>query len=169
MQRPASTEYGEFYRGYVARVPDGDILQILHDQQQETATLLQRISEAKAGHRYAPGKWSIRQIAGHMIDAERIFAYRALCFARGEQQPLPGMDQDAYMKLANFDQRPLQEMAGELFLVRQTTLALFRSFDEPAWQRQGVASGYPCSVRALAYIIAGHERHHLAVLQERYL
>jgi uncharacterized damage-inducible protein DinB len=167
--RPAPTEYAPALGAYIATVPEGDLLQLLEDQRRETQGLLGGLSEAQAVHRYAPGKWSIKQVAGHLMDAERVFAYRALRFARGDATPLAGFDEQAWVPPARFDARPLTGIAVELDAVRRATIALLRSFDAETLARRGTANGKEISVRALAYVIAGHERHHLAILRERYL
>ena len=167
--RPAPSEYAPFYAGYVEQVPDGPILAVLEQQIEETLRLLGPLSDAQALHRYAPGKWSIKEVVGHLIDAERVFAYRALRFARGDATALPGFDQDPYVARAGFDEQPLDALRAALRHVRLGTLDLARSFDEQTLLRRGTASGSPISVRALLYCIAGHERHHAAVLRDRYL
>jgi uncharacterized damage-inducible protein DinB len=167
--RPDASEYAPNYQGYVTKVPDGNLLEILEDQRQETQELLAGITEGRAMHRYAPGKWSVKEVIGHLTDAERVFSYRALRFARGDQTPLPGFDENAYAPAGKFDARALPDLAAELHAVRRATIALFAGLDAPALARRGLASNQEVSVRALAYIIAGHERHHLGVLRERYL
>lgn len=167
--RPADSEYNRFYQPYVSEVPDGNLLDSLATQRDLTSALLADISDTNAGFRYADGKWSIREVIGHVADAERVFAYRALRIARGDTTPLQGFDENAWMPFAEFDRRPLADVGAELRAVRDSSLALFRSFDPDAWLRMGTASGHPVSVRALAWIVAGHERHHMRVLQERYL
>jgi uncharacterized damage-inducible protein DinB len=167
--KPEATEYAPYYGRYVSLVQDGDILATLHAQLDETLTLLSNISESQAEMRYAPGKWSIKELIGHVIDTERIFGYRALRFARNDQTPLPGFEQDDYARNASVDDYPLRDLAGEFSYVRQSNLCLFRHLSPEAWQRSGTASGNQVSVRALAYIIAGHELHHRAILREKYL
>jgi uncharacterized damage-inducible protein DinB len=168
MSRPGRDEYAEYYGRYIDRVPDGDVVAMLESQGNETQKLLASIGEEKAGYRYEPGKWSIKEVVGHIADAERVFAFRLLAFARGEKQPLPGFDQDEYMETANFDARSLADLADDLASTRHATLTLVRSFNDEAWDRRGVASDNPVSVRALAWITAGHERHHVNILRERY-
>lgn len=169
IHRPEETEYLPYYGKYIAMVPDGDILAVLSRQLEETLSLLRGIPESEAGHRYGPGKWSIREVVGHMIDCERIFAYRALRFARGDQTPLSGFEENDYVRNATFDEVPLGSLAAELESVRGATLFLFQHLDGEAWKRAGVANGSPVSVRALVYIIAGHELHHRGILRDRYL
>ena len=167
--RPSRSEYDRYYDGYISRVPEGDLFDLLERQGRETQGLLRGIDDAKALTRYAPGKWSIKDMLGHVIDTERIYAYRALRFARGDAQPLSGFEQDDYVRAAGSDRRPLVELAAELDQVRRATILLFRSFDGAALERRGTADTKALTVRALAYIIAGHERHHVAILRERYL
>lgn len=167
--RPADSEYNRFYQPYVSEMPDGDLLDMLASQRDSTSALLAGISDANAGYRYATGKWSIREVIGHVADAERVFSYRALRIARGDMTALPGFDENAWMPFAEFDRRSLADVGAELRAVRESSLALFRSLDRDAWLRTGTASGHPVSARALAWILAGHERHHVRVLRERYL
>jgi hypothetical protein len=168
LARPEADEYAPFYAGYVARVPEGDVLELLARQAEDTQALLSSLEPDRASYRYAPDKWSVTEVVGHLCDAERIFSYRALRFARGDETPLPGFDEQAYVPNAGFDRRGLPDVLGELRCLRQSTLFLFRGLDEAAGRRRGVASGHPMSTRALAYVIAGHERHHLEVLRTRY-
>lgn len=169
MSRPDSTEYAPFYAGYVSHVPEGDILTILEQGAQTTASLLTGLSPSQADFRYAPGKWSVKEVLGHIADAERIFAYRALRFSRGDQTPVPGFEQEGYIQHGNFGARTLSDLIAEFATVRQATLFLFRNLDDAAWRRKGTASGAEVSVRALAYITAGHEIHHREILRTRYL
>jgi hypothetical protein len=168
-RRPEPGEHVPFYAGYVALVPDGDVLATLRAQAGETVSLLRGLPSDRAGHRYAPGKWSLGQVVGHVADAERVFAYRALAFARGDASELPGFDENAYAEASPAVDRPLAEVLGDLAAVRGATLSLFGALPGAAWARRGVANGNPVTVRALAWIIAGHERHHVRVLRERYL
>ncbi|HEX8071858.1 MAG TPA: DinB family protein [Pyrinomonadaceae bacterium] len=167
--RPDRTEYPPYFEGYVSLVPDGDVLDTLSRQIDDTLALVERADPAWGDHRYAPEKWSVKEVFGHMIDSERVFNYRVLCFARGDRTPLPGFDQDDYMRLANFSDRALADLAAEFAQVRRTTLLLFRGLDDAAWPRRGVANNNEATVRAMAYIIAGHERHHVQVLRTKYL
>jgi hypothetical protein len=166
--RPGASEYAPYYERYVSLV-EGDVLETLERQAAETASLLGGISETAAGARYEPGKWSVKELIGHVIDTERIFAYRALRFARGDRTPLEGFDQDPYVAAANSDARTLSSLAEEFAHVRASTLALFRGLDAEAWARGGTASDNEVTVRALAHILAGHEAHHIRILRERYL
>jgi len=167
--RPAKTEYNSYYQPYVDESPGEDVLAALVAQRDSTAALLAKVPENKAGYRYAPGKWTLREVIGHLADSERVFSYRALRVARADATPLPSFDEDAWMAPANFERRALAEVAAEFRAVRESTLALFRGFDAEAWPRVGTASNHPISARALAWIISGHEAHHVRVLRERYL
>jgi hypothetical protein len=167
--RPQTGEYGSYYQRYIDLATEDDIVAALDAQSHETATLLGGISEQQASHRYEPDKWSIKQLVGHVIDGERIFAYRALSIARGETQALPGFDQDPYVANAASDERSISDLAKELATVRHANVMMLRALPEEAWRRVGTASDNPISVRAIAYILLGHERHHLRILRERYL
>lgn len=166
---PNEGEFAPFYARYVARVPKGDVLKTLATQISDTASLLRSLPEERSRFRYAPDKWSIREVVGHMIDAERIFDHRALSIARGDPTPLPGFDENVYARASRSDARTLAELTSELELVRQSTVALFSSFDAEMVNRRGTANNVEVTVRALAFIIAGHERHHVDVLRSRYL
>ncbi|MFN0157677.1 MAG: DinB family protein [Bacteroidota bacterium] len=166
---PEPTEYLAYYGKYVSLVPKADILSTLNKQMNETLSLLRNIPEARSLTRYAPGKWSIKETVGHMIDSERVFAYRALRFSRNDKNALPGFDQDPYILYGNYDAHPFNELVEEFAHVRQSTILLFKHMSDEAWLRKGVASDAEISVRALAYIIAGHELHHMDILRTRYL
>jgi len=166
--RPTASEHAAFYSPYIARVPDGDVLDHLARQIDDTRRALRDLPAERSGHRYAPDKWSVTEVVGHLADAERVFAYRALRFARGDATPLPGFDETVYTPAGEFDRRPMAALVDEFGVVRAATLALFRGLPADAATRTGVANGQPISVRALAWIIAGHELHHRAVLRERY-
>ena len=167
--RPEPGEYAPFYETYVSLIAETDVVGALERQTAEALALLRPIPEGRGGHRYEPGKWSVKQLVGHIIDAERIFAYRALAIARGDRRPLPGMDQDEYMAGADFDARTLAGLADEFEAVRRSNVLMLRAFTPEAWARRGTASDNEVTVRALAYILAGHEAHHVRVLRERYL
>lgn len=169
MPRPDKTEFAPYYGRYVDKVPDGPIVDVLASGMNETLTLLRSIPEARADHRYAPGKWSIKEVVGHVIDGERVFAYRALRFARRDETPLASFEQDDYVPAGNFGARTLADLADEFEAVRGATIHLFRHFDETQLSRRGTAADNPVSVRALGYITAGHEVHHREILRERYL
>ncbi|MDX1501233.1 MAG: DinB family protein [Thermoanaerobaculia bacterium] len=169
MERPAPEEYHEYYRPYVALVPDGPILVTLERQLTDTLALLGGLDEERATHRYEPGKWSVKEVVGHLVDIERLFAFRALWFARRDPGEQPGMEQDDWVAAAGFDRRTLAELLAELRAVRRATLTLFHGFTEEDALREGIASGRRFTVRSLAWIAAGHELHHRGVLAERYL
>lgn len=166
---PAVGEYLEYYHKYIDRVPQGDLLETLERQYDEVPRFLGEIPAGLHEHRYAEGKWSVKEVVGHLSDTERIFGYRALRVARGDETPLPGYDENAFVANAGFDRRPLQSLVDEWRDVRRATLALLRAIDATEAARSGVANGAPISVRAIAYIIAGHTEHHLEILKTRYL
>jgi uncharacterized damage-inducible protein DinB len=168
INRPNPDEYSEYAARYVELVGNDLILDILERQKGESYNLFTRLSAEKAASTYAEGKWTIKQVVGHMADTERVFAYRALVFSR-ESITLPGFDQDIYMQQATFNNRPLEDLANELKTVREASLYLFRSMTETQSTQKGIASGSPFSVRAYAYMIAGHELHHINILKQRYL
>ena len=167
-ERPLPSEYAPVYARYVDHVPSGNIIDLLETQLDDLLRLLEGLSDQDAGFRYAPDKWSIKQVVGHMIEAERIFVYRALAFSRNETNPLPGYEQDDYVGAANFDEQSWSGLLDELRAVRKATVCFFRSLNDAMMERTGVANEVSFTVRALAYIIAGHERHHINVFQERY-
>jgi hypothetical protein len=167
--RPAPDEFAPYHNTYISLVPDGDIAAILARQIADTLSLISEIGEAGGDYRYAPDKWSVRQAVGHMIDTERVFTYRALCFARGDEGPFPSFDQDQYVRQAPFEAATLGRLAAELDIVRQATLCLFRGLRADDWSRAGVASDHRITVRAIAFIVAGHELHHQRILASRYL
>jgi len=168
IDKPAENEYASFYARYVALVPEADILGVLEQQTQAIGRLAGSVGAEKETYRYAPGKWSVREVFGHLVDGERVFGYRAFCFSRGEQAALPGFDENQYVAVAGADRIPIAELADEFAAVRASNLAFLRRLSGAEAARVGTASGKPISVRALAYIMAGHPRHHLAVLRERY-
>lgn len=167
--RPAKTEYAASYEPYVGWVPEGPIVALLRGQLDEVVSFLDGLDGAVADRRYAPGKWSVREVVGHVIDVERVFAYRALCFGRGDGGPLPGFDQDDYVRAAEFSRRSLESLVREFALVRRANLEMFAGFDDEIWLRGGTANDAYVSVRAIAYILAGHAAHHVTLLRERYL
>jgi hypothetical protein len=167
---PDRTEAAEYYFTYIDRVPrDADIVRLLDEQLPETMKLLDGISEEKSLYRYAPGKWSIREVLSHINDTERMFTFRALWFARGFESALPSFDQEVAITGAFADERPWRDHIEEFRAIRAASLTFFRSLRQEAWLRRGIASGNPFSVRALAYITAGHLAHHVALMKERYL
>jgi uncharacterized damage-inducible protein DinB len=167
-ERPAPDEHSPYFARYVSRVPDGDVIATLTRQLEETLATLGAVAEEHGTYRYEPGKWSIKEVAGHMVDTERILAYRALWAARGDRAPLPGFEQDDFVKATRFDRRALREILEEMRLVRQANLILFRSLTDEELLRRGIANDVEFTARAMIFIIAGHERHHLTQLRERY-
>ncbi len=168
ISQPAADEYAEFHRGYMASVAgEPDAISLL-DRQRQTIAQLRALTPKQAGHRYADGKWTVREMIGHLIDSERVFAYRLLCIARGERGALPGFDEQAYAAASNADRRTLNELLDEFESVRASTLTLLRSLDEGVLTARGTVKTWSLSVRALAFIIAGHFAHHVKVLADRY-
>ena len=166
--RPSPSEYPESYEDYVASIPGDDVGPELLSQMVEADRLLGGLSEGRALYRYAAGKWSVKEVVGHLCDSERVFAYRALRFGRGDPTPLSNFDENLYAQTGRFDARSMADLLDELRVTRSATLALFGSFDEQAMQGSGVARGNRVSARALAWVTAGHMRHHFAVLRDRY-
>lgn len=166
-RRPENTEYAPFYEGYIARVPETEVLPVLESQIAEMRALAAAAAE-KETFRYGPGKWSVREVIGHLTDAERVFGFRAFCFSRGEEAALPGFEENQYVAASGYDAVDLASLVREWTLVREGNLEVLRRLPEEAWSRTGTASGWPISVRALAYAMAGHLRHHRAILRERY-
>jgi hypothetical protein len=166
--RPEPGEYAPYYERYISLVRGGDILTALDQQRRQTMMLLCGRDENDGDFRYAPDKWSAKEVLGHVNDTERIFAYRALRIARGDRTPMEGFEQDDYVRNGGLAQRRLCDLIEDYIAVRRATLSLFRNLEEQAWLRRGVANKNEVSVRALAYIIAGHELHHRGILEERY-
>lgn len=169
MNRPSTDEYAEFYETYVSLVPETDINSVLANQIGEIKKLFGTIDEEASLFRYADGKWSIREVLGHLIDGERIFAYRAARIGRGDATPIEGFDQDLYIENSRFDETPLGDLLDELIHCRESNILMFRQFDERAWSFRGNASGCVVTARALAFMMAGHIRHHVAIVEQRYL
>ncbi|MEM9291308.1 MAG: DinB family protein [Acidobacteriota bacterium] len=166
--RPQADETAPYYHRYINRVPDGDILATLAEQIQATDNLLRQLPEEKADFRYAPGKWSVKEALGHLFDTERVFTYRALTFARADEVELPNMDQDAWVVHSGFHQRSLGSILDEAHVIRASSIALFRHLPDEAPTRRGIASANSMSVRAVPWILAGHELHHHEVFREKY-
>ena len=165
---PAESEYASFYAGYVAKMAsEGDVVATLERQRDELAALPAAAGDRET-HRYGDGKWSVREVVGHLGDAERVFGYRLFCISRGEQQSLPGFDENTYAARSGADERPLAELVAELLALREVNLGVVRRLAGEAWDQRGVANNHPITVRALAYVLAGHCRHHLDILRERY-
>lgn len=168
IERPGADDHAPYYGRYIEQVGDGDIVEALEAQRAETLALLGATPPDLERHRYAPEKWSVREVVAHLIDTERVFAYRALSFARGDAGPLPGMEQNQWNEEARGDEVPLARLAEELDAVRRSSIALFARMTPEALERRGVASGVSFTVRAFPWIIAGHELHHRGILLERY-
>ena len=167
--RPTPDEYAPSYAGYIARIGEGaDPVAVLHGQLESLPALLGAVSDAQAHARYAAGKWSVKEVIGHLSDTERIFAYRLVRILRGDATPLSGFDQNEYVRVAAFDRVSLQDLVVDWAAVRRATLALVRGLEPAAWARRGVANGKPVTAGALLYIIPGHVQHHVDVLRTRY-
>lgn len=169
IDRPGETEYAPFYAGYVQSVPDGEVFEVLARQPDTLRSLLAELSAAQADFPPGPAEWSIKEVVGHINDSERIFSYRALRISRGDSAPLAGFEQDDYVREANFGERTLPDLLEEFELIRRANLLTFRGISQSASQRQGTASGYNVSVRALLFIMAGHVEHHQESLRKDYL
>lgn len=169
LPRPSADEHAPYYARYVDLVPGGDLLDTMRHQLDDAWQFFSTLPETKGNHAYAPGKWTIREVLGHVIDTERIFAYRALRIARGDQTPLPGFDENLYAPESLASGRKLVDLAEELGLVRRSNLALLKTFTPEVGARMGTASGHPVSARAVAWIMTGHVLHHMMIVRERYL
>ncbi|KAA3610380.1 MAG: DinB family protein [Calditrichaeota bacterium] len=169
MERPASTEYAKYYQGYIDLVPNGDILQILEKQNDQFCEFLAQVDEEKANYRYAEGKWSIKQVIAHLIDVELVFMYRALRISRKDSTPIPGFEQDDYIKNSDQSHLTLSELVEQFYHMRKASIALLRSFSPDMWQNIGTANGFPASVRAIAHVMIGHVIHHMKVIHSKYL
>ncbi len=167
--KPEAGEFNPYYGKYIALVPAGDVVADMESHGKSLAAFLRGPASSRASHRYAPGKWSVKEVIGHIADAERIFAYRALRAARGDATPLASFDENAYVPAGDFDQRGLEDLVREFEAVRAASICLFASLSEATAKKVGTASNAPISVRALAYIVDGHGRHHEGILRERYL
>jgi hypothetical protein len=167
--RPEPGDYAPYYENYIKLVEDGDILKILNEQSKKTQDVLNSFSEHKGNFRYADGKWTVKEVVGHLLDSERVFAYRALCIARGEKKSLPGFDQDDYVNEGNFNGRELFELNYEFRLLRESNLLLFRSFTTEMLKKRGFANETSVTVLAVLFMIAGHEKHHMKILREKYM
>jgi hypothetical protein len=166
--RPRADEYAPFYSGYVSLVPDADLVSLLREQHEDTVKMLRAVPAERASFAYAPGKWTVKEVIGHLCDSERIFTYRALRFARGDAQPLTGFDENHYVPAGRFGDRAIGDLVDEFEAIRSATIHVFRYLDQKELERRGVSNNNPISVRAIAYVVAGHERHHVKLLHERY-
>ena len=169
MRRPERSEAADYYHRYIDQVPGSDILGYLTSQREDVSRVLRGVAEAKAGHRYAPDKWTLREVVGHLNDTERLFCSRAFWFARGFDSPLPSFDQNVAIAEGRFNDRSWTGLIDEFLAVRDATLTFFAGLPADAWDRRGIASDNPFSVRALAYLAAGHVTHHLEIVKSRYL
>lgn len=168
-QRPENNEYAEFYANYVSLVEEADVVSALQKQPDELKNLLAALPEEKANFRYAEGKWSVKELLGHIIDGERVFSYRALRISRGDKTPLAGFEENSYVAGGNFSNSNLADLLEEFSLLRAANVLLFKNLTDAAWLRTGTASDAIVSVRALAFIMVGHVRHHANILRDRYL
>lgn len=169
MNRPEKTEYDPYYERYVSLVADGDIIGTLGAQSTHLQDIFTGLREEKGEFRYADGKWSIKELLGHLIDGERMFAYRLFRISRGDETPIEGFEQDGYIENAHSNERSFADILEEFSLLRRANMILFKNLDDAAWSRIGTANNVQVSVRALIYIMAGHIEHHLTILRERYL
>ena len=167
-ERPAESEFAPYYARYIEQVPDGDVVSSLEAGIGEMLSALRAVPESRASYRYAPDKWTLAEMLVHVADTERVMAYRLLRIARADETPLPGFEQNDWVPTSGAARRTLASITTELEAVRAATLALLRGLPPEAWERRGTASGFVFSARALAWVIAGHERHHLKLLRERY-
>lgn len=166
---PLTTEFAPYYAGYLALITEPDILAMLEAQIDDLERMIQAVPPERETYRYAPGKWSIREVVGHLIDADRVFGYRAFCISRGEKAALPSYDENEYVAKSGYHDRTLQDLLAEFTQVRQSNLAFFLRLTDDQWMQMGIANHNPVSVRAIAFITAGHLRHHLNVLQKSYV
>ncbi|MCB9019361.1 MAG: DinB family protein [Chitinophagales bacterium] len=168
-KQPEEGTFIPYQKTYFDLVPAGDLVDLITNQFNDTETLLLRLSDDQAGHAYAPGKWTIKEVINHLVDCERIMCYRALCIARGEQTSLPGFEQDDYVTASGANERSMKDLVNEFRTVRQASISLLRTFDDAALSRLGTANHHTVSVNALCHVIAGHELHHMKIIRERYL
>lgn len=167
-RRPDPSDYAPYFSRYIDLVPETDIITALESQMADTTKSLRSISEERGSFRYAPGKWTIKGVIGHVGDGERVFGYRAMCFARGEKTSLPNFDENTYAEQADFERWPMKALVDHLEQQRRANVLMFRNLADDAWDRKGLASNNPATPRSMAFIMVGHERHHLRVLREKY-
>jgi len=167
--KPKLGDYNIYYHRYISMIEDDDIIVVLEEQRKTSEKFLKTFTEKQGNYSYEAGKWTVKEVLGHLIDNERIMAYRALAFARGEKQSLPGYEQEDYVAESNFNKRSLDDLINEFKTVRESNINLFKSFDEEILNRSGTASESEVTVLSLIYIIAGHEKHHMKILKERYM
>ena len=168
VRKTGKEEYASFYEGYINLIPEGNVIEILEQQAEQVQAAFHSLSEEEGNYRYSEGKWSVKEVLGHLTDNERIMSTRLLRIARGDTTPLPGYDQDVFMDGHPFETYSIVDMAEEYTVVRQSTLVMLRHLSPEAWLRKGIANNYTASARAIACVIAGHELHHLAILRDRY-
>jgi hypothetical protein len=166
--RPGTGDNNPYYDRYISLIGEDDIIEVLEEQRITSEKFLKSFTEKQGNYSYADGKWTVKEVLGHVIDTEKIMAYRALAFARGEKQSLPGFEQDEYVAESNFNTRSLADMINEFLTVRESNIILFKSFNEEILNRRGTASESEVTVLALIYIIAGHEKHHMKILRKKY-
>ncbi|MFN8581268.1 MAG: DinB family protein [Gemmatimonadaceae bacterium] len=166
--RPAADEAASYYQRYLERVPAGDLLTILAEQQSHVDRVFRAVGPERASYAYAPGKWNVKEVLGHLIDTERVFTFRGLSFARGDTNPLPTFDQDRWLPYGEFNARSMDDLTDEWAATRQSTIALIRGLPDESLTRRGVASGYEFSARAALHVPPGHTTYHLEILRERY-
>ena len=169
MNRPEKEEYAKFYANYISLVPETNVVAALENQVADLQNLFADVSDEKANFRYAEGKWSIKELLGHIIDGERVFSYRALRISRGDATPLAGFEENSYVANSNFGNTKLADLIAEFSSLRQSNVLLFKNLSDQSWLNTGTASDATVSVRALAFIMVGHIRHHANILRERYL
>ena len=167
-RRPNADEYAKYYETYISKIPGGDIIDILEKQHHAIMEFLETIKEDKSNYSYAPGKWSVKEVLGHVNDAERVFGYRALRFSRKDENPLAGFEQDDYVANSNFKNIAIADLAKEFSAIRQSNILMFKGLTDDMWMKKGIASNNNVTVRAIAYILAGHAEHHKKVLIEKY-
>ncbi|MCB0284213.1 MAG: DinB family protein [Calditrichaeota bacterium] len=169
MQRPAKKEYAAYYQGYIDAVPNGDLLVIMEKQNTQLCEFFAHVNEEKANYRYAEGKWTLKEVLGHVVDVELIFLNRALRISRGDKQNIPGFEQEDYVANSNFSNLTLDEIVEQFYLIRKSSVAIFKSLSEKMWGLSGVANNQKVTVRAIAYIMAGHVIHHMKIIAGKYL
>jgi hypothetical protein len=167
-ERPEKEEYASFYEGYIGLVPKGNVIEILEQQADKVSTAIRSLTEEQGNYRYSEGKWSVKEVFGHLIDNERIMSTRLLRIARGDSTPLPGYDQDVFMDDHPFEAYSIDDLAEEYAAVRHSTIVMLRRLSPETWLRKGIVNNYTASARSIACVIAGHELHHLSVLRDRY-
>ncbi len=167
--RPANTEFAPYYNTYIGRISGEDVISALESQLAESLVFFRAIDDAKSRTSYAPGKWTVREVLGHIIDTERVMAYRALRFSRNDKTPIEGFEQDDFIRGASYNEIPMADLLREFELVRRANIEMFRKLKPEAWQRIGTANEKQISVRALAFVIAGHENYHRDIVREKYL